>query len=238
MSKETKLTGIILKKQPYNEGDEIITLFTKEQGKLRVLAKSVKLAKSKLQNSLQALFLVNISVAGNKLPKIIAAQPEEVFLNLRENLRAVKMAFYAVELLLKFTPDEHKNEALFNLLEQFLSKLNTEKSDDVLNLALAKFKIAILQDSGLGIHYPKNISPREKVSLSPVRGGFVSGEEGASFLPVSKACFQLFLKLAGVNSTDISQDSSAIQELQKLLSIFIEYQLERRVNSEKYLNMV
>ena len=53
MSRETKLTGIILKKQPLNESDEIITFYTKENGKIRALAKSVKSSKSKLQQKIQ-----------------------------------------------------------------------------------------------------------------------------------------------------------------------------------------
>ena len=46
--REQHYSAIILKKQPYREGDEIITLFTKEGGKIRCLAKSVKSPKSKL----------------------------------------------------------------------------------------------------------------------------------------------------------------------------------------------
>ena len=54
--REIKHTGIILKKQPLGEADELITLFTKEQGKVRVLAKSVKSAKSKLQQNCRLCF--------------------------------------------------------------------------------------------------------------------------------------------------------------------------------------
>ncbi len=149
--RETKLTAIILKKQPFNEGDEIITLFTKEQGKVRVLAKSVKSSKSKLQQKLQALFLVDIILTTGKFPKIIGAETIKVYHQLREKLPAMKMAFYAAELVLKFTADEQKNENLFNLLENFLQFLNNHHEQKVLDLGLAKFKIGILEVSGFGV---------------------------------------------------------------------------------------
>ena len=113
MSRETKCRGVILKKQAFNEGDEIITFFTRELGKIRCLAKSVKSSKSKLQQKLQSLFIVDISFTHGKLPKVISVEPVKVFSAMRENLQALKRAFYAQELVLKFTPDEQKNEPLY-----------------------------------------------------------------------------------------------------------------------------
>jgi DNA repair protein RecO (recombination protein O) len=79
MSRENTYAALVLKKQPLNEADELITVFTKEIGKLRVLAKSVKFAKSKLQYSLQSLFLVNLTVTGGGLPKIIGVEVVNLF---------------------------------------------------------------------------------------------------------------------------------------------------------------
>lgn len=207
MSRELKLTAIILKKQPFKEGDEIITLFTKELGKIRVLAKSVKSPKSKLQQKLQALFLVDVIVTQGNFPKIIGAEPIKVFQAMRENLQAMKMAFYAIELVLKLTADEQKNEALFNLLEAFLEFLDFEKNRQILNLGLVKFKIEILENSGLGVQNNKT---------------------------------DLFLKIksAGFENLSALGASAGLSSLQESLSQFIEYQLERKVKSEKYLNMV
>ncbi len=60
MPRENTYLSIILKKQAFKEADELITVYTKEAGKLRVLAKSIKSPKSKLQHGLQVLFLVKI----------------------------------------------------------------------------------------------------------------------------------------------------------------------------------
>src|SRR5947208_3391870 len=71
MPRENTYQAMILKKQAYAEADEIITFFTFEHGKVRALAKSVKSPKSKLQQKLQALFLVQVTLSHSKFPKII-----------------------------------------------------------------------------------------------------------------------------------------------------------------------
>jgi DNA repair protein RecO len=236
MPRESKYTAIILKKQSYKEGDEIITIFTKEAGKIRCLAKGIKKPLSKLQQRLQTLFLVNVTLAGGDMPKIIHVEPLKVFSKMRENLTASKTAFYALELVLKFTADEQKNEALFDLLEQFLEFLNSESSDEAVNMALAKFKIEVLSASGLEISQVAAKSPDDKTFFSPGKGGF-SNQRFSDALPVSAGCYAdfLFLNQCGFKDLKTVRDYNQINELQSLLSLFIEYQLERKIKSEKYL---
>ena len=235
MSREQNYTAVILKKQPFNEGDEIITLFSKERGKIRALAKSVKLSKSRLQQKLQSLFLIQATfTAAAGLPKIISAEPIKVFVNLRQNLTASKMGFYAAELVMKFTADEQKNEPLFNLLCQFLDFLDLANDDVVLNSGLAKFKIEILGTSGFGIKKPKQA---EEIYFSFAKGGF-SSDKTPEALAVSKQAYKTFSTLSSGDFASLGSangQSDSIEELQRLLSGLIEYHLERKVKSEKYI---
>jgi DNA repair protein RecO (recombination protein O) len=239
MSREAHFTAIILKKQPFGEGDEIITFFTKEQGKIRCLAKAVKMPKSKLQQKLQALFLVELRVAGGlKFPKVVGAEPVKVFPRIRENLDAMKIAFYATELILKFTADEQKNQPLFNLLLEFLEFLNAAKQQTILPLGLAKFKIGVLEASGFGLQHQEALAPGEKVFYSPRKGGFFTKKYADSrILPVES--YRDFLKIKSTPFENLAPaDNLKDQEsLQTALSQFIEYHLERKIKSEKYLNL-
>ncbi len=236
MSRETNCLAVILKKQPFNEGDEIITFYTLELGKIRCLAKSVKLSKSKLQQKLQALFLVNLSFSHGRLPKIISVEPVKVFQRLRENLESLKRAFYAQELVLKFTPDEQKNQPLFVLLENFLEFLNSKNPEPVLDLALAKFKLEILRALGLGVKGSAGAGEGGRIFFSALRGGF-SRRASADALKVSQVVYRLFLELQAVGFENLrkAKNTAGEKDLQNLLSEFIEYQLERKVKSEKYL---
>ncbi len=242
MSRETKLHAFILKKQPFKEGDEIITLFSRQRGKVRALAKSVKLQKSKLQSKLQTLFLTEVTLTQGNLPKIISVGETVVFGKMRDSLEAVKMAFYALELALKFTPDEQKNEALFNLLAEFLHFLNTREDSGILDLGLAKFKIGVLAALGLGLHSAGGSSGQTQKFFSAAKGGF-SAHKTADAVLVTPAAHSLFLELEQRAFSGLGRlnESYGLGDLQVLLSGFIEYQLERQVKSEKYLkqkNMV
>lgn len=240
MSLENKYQGIVLKKQPLNEADEIISLFTREVGKLRVVAKSSKLSKSKLQHALQHLFVVQITTAGRRsrdLPKIIRAEVMKSFSNIRQNLLAAKTAFYFLELTLKFTPDEQKSLPLFNLLLKALAFVNSHAKDSLLlEVGLAKFKMDFLKVLGLSIHYQKGLGFNTQVQFSNNGGGFLASVKPDA-VRVSKECFREFLQLEGLDLDELGEIKAllALEELQKILTSFLEYQLEREIKTEKFL---
>lgn len=241
MARENNYLAIVLKKQPYGEGDEIITLFTKEAGKIRALAKSTKLPKSKLQYSLQSLFLSRVTTtSASALPKIIRADAVKVYPHVRERMDAAQMAFYALELLLKATADEHKNEGLFALMTDFLEFLNRAAGDlGLLPMGFAKFKMEFLEQIGLGIHYQGEDQP-SRVGFSNFRGGFLFEDNSSDYRGVALSVFGLFLAIRQLEFSRLEEvlrhfpDQKDAQELHKLLSGFIRYQLEREINSEKY----
>lgn len=237
MSRETKCRAVILKKQAFNEGDEIITFFSLELGKIRCLAKSVKSPKSKLQQKLQGLFLVDLTITqSSRLPKIISAEPVEVFSRMRENLESLKRAFYAQELVLKFTPDEQKNQSLFNLLLGFLRFLNSGNGEALLDLGLIKFKMELLSALGFTIRNQVRAGEHTQVFFSPNKGGFLE-EPSADAFRVDPVVYRLFLELMPLDFISLEKAHNIIGEkdLQNLLSRFIEHYLERKVKSEKYL---
>jgi len=127
--KYKKLTGVILKKQNYKEADQIITLWTREAGKVRVLARSVRLPKAKLCYSVQDLCLVEIDLAGRgNMMTLIGSKIIKQFKNLMTDLPKASKGFYAAELMMKMTADEHPNPQAFDLLVEFLTRQNKNMS--------------------------------------------------------------------------------------------------------------
>ena len=244
MPRETIYNSVILKKQPYGEGDEILTLFTEENGKVRALAKSTKFSKSKLQYALQTCFFTRLTLTQSGLPKIIGAEVVNAFPNIRENLEAAKIAFYALEVTLKATPDEQKNERLFHLLVMFFTFLDLCKTHaDLLDAGLAKFKIQFLQDLGLGISIPPNLDIRDPyLGFSASRGGFISGEDTVDFISVTPEIIAQFSALEQLEFSQLIERQGIagvldqpLTVLQDLLSTFIRHQLERDIRSERFL---
>lgn len=153
--KYKKLTGVILKKQNYKEADQILTLWTKEAGKVRVLAKSVRLPKSKLVYNLSELAEVKIEVVGHKtLPVVVSAAIKSNFKNLREDLVKMSSGFYAAELMMKMTADEHANQPAYELMLSFFHDLNG--MDDLGHYAMID-RFALNLSEVLGFGRPKAV---------------------------------------------------------------------------------
>ncbi len=244
MSRENAYNAFILKKQPYGEGDELITVYTEEAGKLRVLAKSVKFSKSKLQYNLQSLFLVRLSVAGTHLPRIIGSEAQQMYPLLRERMEAVQAALYGTELLLKFTPDEQKNEHLFLLFGKFLSFLDRlGENPAALPWGLIKYKIEFMEAIGLGVQH--NDTPAGvPLGFSMSRGGFTADDDSLDFQPVSPLVLAQYKAMLAASFDDLLKPAANTHlpqgepaELQQLLSGFVTSQLERDVKSERFLKL-
>jgi DNA repair protein RecO len=122
--KYKKLTGIILKKQNYREADQIVSVFTREAGKVRCIAKALRKPTSKLSFAMQDLSEVEIHFTGNHLPTLIGAKPIRQFKTLHQDLKKASIAFYCAELMMKMTADEHPNIQAYDLLSNFLTTLD------------------------------------------------------------------------------------------------------------------
>ncbi len=94
----------------------------------------------------------------------------------------------------------------------------------------------MLEASGLGIHFPASGEHRGAVFFSSGKGGF-----GAARFPDSLSISQtVFSRLQSLKENSFAGLKKLSQfeenaQLQNLLSQFIEYQLERKIKSEKYL---
>jgi DNA repair protein RecO (recombination protein O) len=237
MSREQSYQSIILKKTAFNEADEIITVLTLENGKMRFLAKSIKLSKSKLQNNLQSLFLVNLRIAKSqsKLSKVIGSEVINPFAALRENLFAIKPAYVACELCIKFLPDEQKADASYNLLKLFLNFLNQANLSEIeTQEGLLAFKIKFLETVGLAITHPQNLGA--DLFFESSKGGFINSKSSLGILVWPKTLEQ-FLQLKEANFKALPEQID-IKQLKLLVDNFLEYHLERKLKAEDALSGV
>jgi DNA repair protein RecO (recombination protein O) len=238
LPREQTYQAIIIKKQPFNEADEIITLLTQEAGKVRALAKSVKLGTSKLQQALQPIFLNNVILTNSdNLPKIINVQTINPFPVLQAHEQRVNVWFVMAELLNKALADEQPNPPLFALVVDYLQFLNTlDISDSVLAASLVKFKIQLMELIGLQLHAPSADASQSNLQFSPNRGGFYIGPAASDSHQVAPATWQAFNTLKSISFAAIRNQTLKTSQLQDLVNSFISYQLERELKAEKFLH--
>src|SRR5665213_380175 len=109
------MLAVVLKKNVFAEGSEVVTLYSRDEGKVRAVARSVKSSKSKLSFGLQDLFLsdveVSVSRRSGSMGTVTGVKPVNTFMHMRESDVAVHLALFATELLLKATPDHEPQPA-------------------------------------------------------------------------------------------------------------------------------
>jgi DNA repair protein RecO (recombination protein O) len=210
-----KFEGLILKQTNYQEADRIVTIWTKQEGKIRVLAKSVRLAKSKLAYSLQDISLINFEVTGKKLPLIINTKLLKNFQRLREGLQSSALAIFVKETMLKLTADGQPNEEIFNLLISILGYLNQKPTPKNIFEATLSYAVKLVKFQGF-YQYSALRSSLLKKGFS-LEGVFTKLEtEDLEQLPVL--------------SPDVYKTA------EDMVRNMLEYVTERKIKSLDYLN--
>ena len=109
--------AIVLRRKDFGEADRMLTLFTPERGKLRVVAKGIRKPRSRKAGHLELFTCSRLLLAkGRDLDVITQAETVNAYRPLREDLLRGAYAAYAVELLDRFMPDEQENSELYALL--------------------------------------------------------------------------------------------------------------------------
>lgn len=150
-----KTEGIIIRRRNYKESDRMLTIFTKNYGKLRVLAKGVRKIESKRGPNVEFFNRVQISLYNGKiLDSLMEVKTVDVYPNLKQNLSTISKAWEMCELIDRLTREKQEHREVFYLMLDFLEKLEKEpKSVDMIS-----FKLSLLRSLGF-------ISDEEKLGL-------------------------------------------------------------------------
>lgn len=238
------MQAIILKKNIFSEGNEIITMYSRELGKIRAVAKAVKSPKSRLSFGLQNLFLTDVDVLiSKKLSTIKGVKALETFPNIYSDEQNILLALYATEIILKSTPDEEKNENLFDLYLNFLRHLNT-RQDSGHGPCADVFVLEALAESGYALSVEKCAVCGRHVDgaeahFSNRNGGLICAEcarKVTDARPVSELAAAILRQTPPADFC--SADSSGVNgaELHKLADNFAAYILERDLNASGLLS--
>ena len=151
--------GIILKRKSAGEADRILTIYTRQFGKLRVIAKGIRKIHSKRAPHLEVFRRVRFSSTKatpiNYLTEVESIGDSQYSLT---NLRSVTGAYYICELVDAFMPEKMENEEVYELLLRAIVALQSEKQE----IVIREFPRLLLVLLG---YYPKEEVPTEKVDM-------------------------------------------------------------------------
>src|SRR5688572_12870311 len=103
-----KATALVLRTTDWSETSRVATLWTREFGKVRVLAKGGRRLKSSFENALDLLTLCSIVLlrkSSGGLDLLTEARVVQRFPRLAADLAALYAAYYVAELLSEGTED-------------------------------------------------------------------------------------------------------------------------------------
>ncbi|MDK1119136.1 MAG: DNA repair protein RecO [Anaerolineae bacterium] len=117
--------AVVLRHADWGEADRIITVYTREQGRVRAIVKGARKIPSRKAGHLEPFTHVKLQLArGRNLSIVTQVETIDSFLPLRESLLMTGYASYVVELLDRFVyENEGANPTLFQLLVDTLKRL-------------------------------------------------------------------------------------------------------------------
>ncbi len=144
-----KALALVVRTTDWSETSRIATLWTRELGKVRVLAKGGRRLKSNFEIALDLLTvcsIVFIRKSSGGLDLLTEAQVAERFPALRTNLQALYAGYYVAELLADWTEDYDPHPGLFDAAIAALRDFGQAGTSTALRLAA--FELALLRELG------------------------------------------------------------------------------------------
>ncbi|MFL6709919.1 MAG: DNA repair protein RecO [Massilia sp.] len=164
--------GFVLHSYPYKETSLIVDIFTRDFGRIGVVAKGAKRPHSQLRGVLQTFQPLSMSFSGrNELRTLIDAEWVGGMLPLERT--ALLCGFYLNELLVKLLARDDPHPALF---DQYVDTLNQLAHNEPAQIVLRKFERALLKETGvaadLGRCAPSGdaVEPGQDYVVDPERG--------------------------------------------------------------------
>ncbi len=244
-----RVEAVVLRHADWGEADRILTLYTRERGKVRAIAKGARKIRSRKAGHLEPFTHVTLQMAqGRDLLIITQADTLDANLPLVANLVKTGYASYAVELLDRFTyEDENENYAIFRLLTEILTRIAGEAEPW---LALRYYEVRLLDLLGFRPHLFECANCGEKIQavdqyFSAAAGGVLCPRCGRGLpgaLTVSMEAlkyFRHFQRSSYPEAQKARRPEIQVQnELEMLLQSYLTYLLERGLNSPNFIKEI
>lgn len=142
------MEGIVLKRKNSGEADRILTVLSRELGKMKVKAPGVRRITSRRSSHIELLNCSQFTLYSSSksfMPIVTEAQTLDDFSKIKRDLRKIGLALYACELVNGLCADNQENRETFFLLKNVLIKLSVEESPGEL---VSRFERELLRALG------------------------------------------------------------------------------------------
>lgn len=241
-----KTEAFVIRSQPLGELDKIITFFTSSFGKVRAVARGAKRPKNQFGGSLELLNygdLVFFERPNKDLQIINSFDVSEPFNALKDDLTKTAYSFYIAELIDATEAEGKAHETAFQLT---LKTLSVMKEITDVELLVHAFELQLLTLTGFkpqlyGCVACGGALNEKQLRFSSPLGGMLCGNcfyKDASAISISLGTGKLMRKLQTIDlsfTLRFGATRPVKRELNKALSAFIAFQLEKQFKSLDFI---
>jgi len=242
MKNQFKIQGLILRKFDLNEADQILTILTKDHGKMSFLAKGIRRIKSRFCGKAELFYEVEIDAFQGKG---ICLVNEINLINSRSffdsELETKSVLFYISEITQKLIQDDQHINGAYELLLETLDHLNGKKDNIVLHAYLIKLltKLGFMSPWNHCCRCNKKLNLNETNFLNQSEISIMRSEYAS---PLDKPVKPSFIKwinfmqsypLSEINKVKI--ENSEENEVWNLIQCGLRNILDRSLRSEEFL---
>jgi DNA repair protein RecO (recombination protein O) len=246
-----KLTAIVLRTVDTGEADRVVTLLTRERGKVAAFARGARASRRRFGGSLEPFTLLSAEVRERSASDLLGLEsvtPLEAFGGIRADLARIACAGYAAELARELVRDHEPHEDLFDLLAAYLAALDRAPARPA---GLRAFELGALRAAGLAPRLDAcarcgRPPPAAAVArFDPGQGGVLceacapwAAPGAPSLSPAAVAALARLSEggLARAEAEDLAPPAG--REVRDALTAFLEHHLGRKLRARRFLEEV
>jgi DNA repair protein RecO (recombination protein O) len=247
-----RIEAIVTHRSDWGEADRLLTVLSRERGKLRLNAKGARKVGSRKSGHVELFVRSRMLIARGRGDIDIVSQVETIdaYRGLREDLTRSTYAHYAVELSDAFAEEGSEQPELFDLLAGALQWIETT---DNLPLTARYFELQLLTLAGFqpqvffcaGQGEPlQEIAPDEFYGWSPPSGGVLCPDHARDRADSSRLSLNALkvlrhaLRINYAAFTALTLRDAILSETEQVMLRYVQFVLERKVKSVEFLNLL
>jgi DNA repair protein RecO (recombination protein O) len=250
VSRDLKLLAVVLRTVDHGEADRVVTLLARGHGKLAAFARAARASKKRFGGALEPFTLVRAELSGrgggDRLLRLDSVSPERAFHAIRGDLARIACAAYAVELARELTRDHEPHDDLFDLLVDYLGRLDAGPARPAM---LRAYELAALSAAGFQPRLDACARcaapvPEGEVTFAPEDGGPLCAGcapgAGPGRLRLSPPGLEALrhLQAGGLAAGEAPLAAAAGREAREALDRFLAHTLGHRLQARRFLDEV
>ena len=242
--KTLQTEGIILRTIDFGDAHRVVSIYTREYGKLDVNAYGCRRPRSKLAGAMMMFNHVRVElISGPKVDMVREAELLDVF-PITDDLFRIAYASLLFEIVDKMTPLNQKDEAIFFLLLNALKMFVERNPRGVYIIAACQF----IAESGLQLRLDRCVVCNKKIdadcSLDVIEGGVVCSRcsinhpPAAQFKMTTRELLDELLAFNWKSESHLTLRADDLNFIEKILLAHIHAMLNRPLRSLKFLKQL